>query len=261
LVSGETRQFTVSGGTAPYTWTSSNPAIADVNASGLLTALSDGQVIVTAEDIYGATGSGNVTVYDTRVIIESDSAAITTYYDLPVLIEEIPSGLDVFSLQAEISYNEEDLEFISIITDGTLISSWLVTEQDEEGDILLAAASATGITTAGVLFKIRFRVLPSAPEGYQLAVQFHDLLLNEGRPSALGVNGYIFTLPVEPPEIPLLSSPENEATGVSENPVLYWHLTNWAQTYDLQVSTIDDFSTLEVDGTGIIDTNFSVNAY
>ena len=122
----------------------------------------------------------------------------------------------------------------------------------------MAAAGATGITTSGILFKIRFRVLPSAPEGYQLAVQFHDLLLNEGRPSALGVNGYIYTLPVEPPEIPLLSEPEDGATDVPVNPVFYWHLTNWAQTYDFQVSTIDDFSSLVVDQTDIADTNLTV---
>jgi thermitase len=50
---GQTKQFSAWGGTAPYTFASSNDEIATVSAEGLLTAVSEGKVIVTATDANG----------------------------------------------------------------------------------------------------------------------------------------------------------------------------------------------------------------
>ena len=64
LTVGDTQQFSAAGGTAPYTWTSSNPAVASIDATtGLLTALAPGSVTVTATDANGVSGtSGTITV-------------------------------------------------------------------------------------------------------------------------------------------------------------------------------------------------------
>ena len=70
---GRTLQFTAAGGTAPYSWSVDNPAVANINANGVLTALSAGTVQVTATDANNDSGSsGNITV-TTPVISVSPS--------------------------------------------------------------------------------------------------------------------------------------------------------------------------------------------
>lgn len=57
---GGTVQLTATGGTAPYSWTSNNPAVATVSASGTtvtLTGVSGGNVTVTATDSDGVRGT------------------------------------------------------------------------------------------------------------------------------------------------------------------------------------------------------------
>jgi len=67
----------VSGGTAPYTWSVSDAAIANIDLStGLLTGLTLGQVSVTATDAAGFTGSSNITVQNGGMTIFPTSASI-----------------------------------------------------------------------------------------------------------------------------------------------------------------------------------------
>lgn len=54
---GGTMQFSATGGTAPYQWSVSSPAIARINTNGVLTGLSPGQVSVTATDTTGITAT------------------------------------------------------------------------------------------------------------------------------------------------------------------------------------------------------------
>ena len=53
----QTAQFSASGGVAPYAWSSSNLAVATIDASGLLTAVGAGLATVTATDSNGVSGS------------------------------------------------------------------------------------------------------------------------------------------------------------------------------------------------------------
>lgn len=61
---GASRLFTASGGRTPYTWVSSNPAAAIINATtGVLTGVAAGVTTVTATDATGNTGtSGTITI-------------------------------------------------------------------------------------------------------------------------------------------------------------------------------------------------------
>ncbi len=69
LVVGDTLAFTATGGAAPYAWSVSDPAVASVDANGVLTALAPGTVIVTAIDADGIAGStDNITVSANHVI-------------------------------------------------------------------------------------------------------------------------------------------------------------------------------------------------
>ena len=74
LAAGTTQQFTASGGTAPYTWQVADPAVASIDATGLLTALAAGSTTVTATDANGVTGTAQVTV--TTVTVSPDTATI-----------------------------------------------------------------------------------------------------------------------------------------------------------------------------------------
>ena len=57
---GDTLQLSASGGTAPYAWSVSNPAVASIAGGGLLTALGVGSVVVSATDANGVRGSSGV---------------------------------------------------------------------------------------------------------------------------------------------------------------------------------------------------------
>lgn len=72
---GTTQQFTATGGTAPYAWSTSNPAVGSINATGLFTALAAGTTTVSAADAAGLIGtSGTITV--TAVVVSPDTAGL-----------------------------------------------------------------------------------------------------------------------------------------------------------------------------------------
>jgi len=73
---GDTQQFSVAGGTAPYSWSVSDNALANIDASGLLIALAIGSVQVIAVDVNGVEdSSGNITISD--IAIDPDNALLT----------------------------------------------------------------------------------------------------------------------------------------------------------------------------------------
>ena len=61
LAPDESETLTISGGTS-YEWVSSDPAVATVNSSGLVTAISEGTAIITATDTSGESAVCSVTV-------------------------------------------------------------------------------------------------------------------------------------------------------------------------------------------------------
>lgn len=64
---------------------------------------------------------------------------------------------------------------------------------------------------------------------------------------------------VDSPGAPLLSSPSDGAAGLSLSPVLTWNASNGAESYKIQVSVLDDFSTTAVDQGGITSTSYAVS--
>lgn len=57
LAVGNTLRLNVTGGTAPYSWQSTNNAIASINTQGLISAISPGSFQITAQDSNGVTSS------------------------------------------------------------------------------------------------------------------------------------------------------------------------------------------------------------
>ena len=74
---GDNMQFNATGGVAPFTWSSSNPGVANINGSGLLTALTAGTTTVSVTDSLGMTvNSGVVEVRVVSVAPQSSTLLI-----------------------------------------------------------------------------------------------------------------------------------------------------------------------------------------
>lgn len=74
VAAGGTLQYSAAGGTAPYNWTVSDSNLASIDATGLLTALAPGQVVVTATDANNVSGTAELTI--TTVVVSPDSGSL-----------------------------------------------------------------------------------------------------------------------------------------------------------------------------------------
>jgi len=61
------------------------------------------------------------------------------------------------------------------------------------------------------------------------------------------------------PVSPALSSPSNNATGISTNPTLLWSSSSAATSYHVQLSTLSDFSSTLVDQSGLASTSYQAS--
>ena len=75
IAAGATQQYIASGGAVPYNWSVSDTNVASINsATGLLTALSAGQVTVTATDANGIAGDSQLSI--TPLVVSPDTATL-----------------------------------------------------------------------------------------------------------------------------------------------------------------------------------------
>ena len=77
IAAGASLTFTATGGTPPYTWSVSNPAIGSINPStGRFTALARGTTRVTATDSNGTQGSQTISVTQVSIVPNTGSIGI-----------------------------------------------------------------------------------------------------------------------------------------------------------------------------------------
>ncbi|MFZ4522462.1 MAG: cohesin domain-containing protein [Bacteroidales bacterium] len=215
MVAGQTKQFTLNGGGAPpIVWSVSNPLVASISQTGLMTTTTGGNVTVTATDFHGASAtSGNWLVYDTQIIMPDTTtcpAAGEFYY--PILIKSLPPGESVSSLQATVTYNSAYLTFLNLESSGTLTSGWSFATNPATGQVIFAGSGATTFNTAGILVMLRFQFKPAFILGSGVSLQLPSIILNEGIPNPLiDLNGSLAG--VNPNLIPHIT------IGASVNPV------------------------------------------
>jgi hypothetical protein len=252
---GENQQFTVTNGTAPFTWATVNEALANIDGDGLLNAVASGQTSVSVTDAFGATGnSGPVEIYDSQITLPDTQAAIGFLFDFRVFIDDVPTGLNVSSVQATVTCDTSIMRPVGIITGETLTNGWGFVSRIEGISMTFAGANSIGFSEGGTLLKIRFQISPTASSGEVSAVTLTNLLFNEGEPRALTDNGSVETIPPTIPGTTSVVSPTDGATGISINPNLCWANVDGAQNYRIQISTTNDFSSTVIDSANLIST-------
>lgn len=259
VIAGNTLSFSASGGTSPYSWSTTDSSLATISSGGVLTALKGGTLNVKALDVYGGSGmSGEIQIYDTKVTIPDTIGVIGDTVDVPVYMSPVNPGIPVSSLQATIAYDSSVIHPIGIVSSGTLTDGWTYVPNITGTKMTFAAAGAAQVTTPGVICILRLLVPPWVNTSRTSSLTMQQFLLNEGSPRLLLDNGGVTSSNIPLPLVPTLSSPGNGATGVSASPTLSWNSSTGAVSYRLQVSTDSTFAATLYNSSGIVATTASL---
>jgi hypothetical protein len=179
LTVGDTKQFSVSHGTAPYEWSLSNPSVASINSDGILTALSKGTTKVIAKDASNIIDSTNemVEVRNFKLSLRDTSHYQGQFVDIPIYTTDL-TGLNYTAGEFSISLNKNILTPTEIITTGTLLSEYsLPNFSFKNGKVKIAFAGSTPLTGAGVLLILRCHI--SSVNIGSTGLIFSEILFNE----------------------------------------------------------------------------------
>lgn len=257
LVVRDTIRFYASNGTPPYVWSTTDTTIAQVDSFGLVTARRNGIVRIVAHDSLGSSGStGDIHVYNAFVSIREISGKGPGTIDEPIAVDRLSSGGPVSSLQLTIVYDTSVVQAVGIVTTGTLIEGWSNSLKISGNHLTLAAAGAAGFQSTGTLAEIRFQVASNVNYGQRAYVNFQQLLLNEGTPSVLTVDGGVTV--VTAPLPPQLYSPANGLVGQPTTLTFSWYGSAYADTYRLQVAADSTFDTIVADDSMLTSTQQQV---
>ena len=203
---GETRQFTVSNGTPPYAWETSDPSVAMIDADGLLTAVGGGVFQINVTDDHGATGSSdNIVAYSTELNIPDTSIRLNEPCVLPVYLDELPLDEGIVAFEINLEYDTTWLSFNDITTASTLTDGWSIAYNDKEGELSIAAAGVDSIHQGGRLIYLHFTFRNQTSIGRVVDIDFTKASLNEGFPLTLINNGSVTVLSVEGIDLSLQS--------------------------------------------------------
>ncbi len=195
LVAGQTQQFTLTGGGAPpITWSVSDPTVATISSSGLLSTIQGGTITVTATDIHGATAtSGSWIVYDARVTLpDTLTCPSAPEFIYPVFITGMPAGESVYSMQGTVTFNSTYLTFQNLVSAGTLAPGWTMMANAVNNQIFFAGSGVTPFSSAGVMLALRFTLKPAFTAGVNSYFSLQNLVLNQGVPNVLvDPSGYV----------------------------------------------------------------------
>ncbi len=185
---GDQLQFNVTGSpTFPVTWSTDDPALATIDASGRLTALGEGQVRVKVVDNVGATAQSgliNICSFGMPSIVSSISASQTVL--VPVTVSRSLDDLELYSCEVAVNYSPAHVQFDGVVTSGTVSAGWgAATVVDDGGRVRVYHAGALPLTgCAPALFYLEFTGLPGLGSPYT-GVSLGSALFNEGKPCVL----------------------------------------------------------------------------
>ncbi len=237
---GESVNFSVSGGLAPYTWTTSNPVIGDISNDGELTALGGGKIRVEVTDQAGATGtSGDIIIYSSLLSVLDVNFPPGSDIVVPVFLDSLMDDAEIFSFQMDIAYDTTKLNFVDVTGDDLPTGSWMLSSS-RLGDYLnVAAAGSAPLPGKSTLFNMHFTYKPGIAEGQAITITPDNLLFNEGLPFIDRNGGKIRVSEKPGTDLGIISliAPSSACTG-DGNEILTIKIENAGTTNFLQNDTI-----------------------
>ena len=227
---GDTKQFSVSYGTAPYSWSVTNSSVASIDESGLLTATSKGVTKIVAQDSNGIIDStdGVVEIRPFRFSTRDTSFYQGQTVDIPVYTTNL-SGMNYSAGELTITVNQNILTPIEIITTGTMLSSYSTPSFSfNNGNFKVAFAGNNTLAGSGVLLIIRFQITSINTGGTNLTLS--NMILNE-TDLGNGINSYfrvlqLATLNISPSSGNLLSGETLQFTASNGTEPYSWSVSN-----------------------------------
>jgi hypothetical protein len=176
---GEQQEFHVPSGTPPYHWSLTNPVVASIDSSGIVTGLAKGFTRIIVHDANGVfdTTSGVFEVRPLRVSVPDTSVYTGHLIDIPVNCSNV-TGLNITSGKLTLSFNGDVITPVEIIQTGTLLSSYepVVVNTGVKGKINIAFAGNVPLAGSGVLFYVRFT---ATSNGGWTSIAFSNVLFNQ----------------------------------------------------------------------------------
>lgn len=250
LTVGDNLQFNVSGGTAPYSWYVTNPAVASINTSGILTANAHGYTKIVAEDDNGTrdTITGEVEIRAMQLSIPDTSEWQGGTIDIPINTTSL-TGLNIMSGNFSFTFNQNILSPTVLDTTGTLLSGYTISFNNTfAGVVNIAFAGTIPVNGSGILCYVRFDISPVNTGSTSLS--FTDALFNENLPATTD-DGYFTMISYSniylSPNTASLVAGESIQFNASGGLPPY----SWA-TSDATVATIDGAGYLTAHQSGVI---------
>jgi PKD repeat protein len=153
---GSTLQMQVYyGHTGTLTWTVNDENLASIDQNGLLTALAQGNVVVTATDEANVSGSnqGTIEIRPISLIPEDTEVFQTNQVNIPMTVSDL-TGLGVSSAQFNI-YLGDDLECVGIETANTVSENSNAEYQNYGDYVQVSLASAQSWSGSGTFFELQ----------------------------------------------------------------------------------------------------------
>jgi len=196
LLAGQTQTFTLSGAAVlPITWSTLDPTVATIDATGKLTAVGGGVTQVKVQDAVGNFDlNSSVTVYDYKLTVAGASGPPGSTVRVELRSDRDLGPLGIYSTQYLLTANSALATQLASLPSG-LISGWspqnLVSTTPTSTSLMVAAAGATPLGSGTVLHAVNVTISPSAVAGNVIPLTLSNLICNEGHPSPQIVNGSI----------------------------------------------------------------------
>ena len=253
---GNSLQFNVTGGsgTAPYSWETSNASIADVDASGLLTGLSRGDVVINARDAQNFPSDPiNIRVNDFDAYMDSLQLSYPDTATIGLYTNEL-SPYSITAFESSINFDTTKLAFVGVDLNNTQTGAagLSVQTRDSANFIRIAAAGTTPLSGTDPIINLRFAPKTTVQNNDALLVNLEELSFNEPSPSVpttTPIPGLITISRVQPPAVPTLVSPSDASADTDTLISFSWDAVAEADEYRIQLSLDQNFNSLEVDST------------
>ncbi len=273
IIRGLTVNFAVTGTVAnPVSWFTTNPALATISGTGVLTGVAPGEVKVYAVDNAGRrdTTDGVVSIRGMGISATTTSFVTGQTGTVPIVVTSL-TGLGIRSGQFRVTFNGAMVTATGVTTPaGTLLNGWGPTLfHAEPSACVVDFAGSSDLSGSGVLCYLKF-VATGIPTGSSSLI-FDSALFNETLP-AKRTNGTLNLLPlpsitVSPEDITLLAGQTQQFTlSGTPTPPVTWSVL------DPTIATISPTGLLTavkgggtrvraLDNLGAIDLNNSVTVH